>query len=546
MKHSRSKILLLLVLLASATGVFAGPRLNDLRIRVELQNNGDAIITETREMSIDSEGTECYIVIGNLKDSNIRDLTVKDETGREFENIGSWDIDRSRCWKEGKCGIVTKEKGYELCWGLGQSGNRTYITTYTVTNLVKAYPDADGFNYMFVAKDIKPLAQHVRLSIEPADTTHFSSSNTGIWGFRFRGSVDFENDSIVVVQTSEPFESASAMIVMCRFAKGMFQPAVEGEGTFEELKARALEGSDYTAEDDEMSDLIAGIFAALTMIFGAALAVVPLFYGKRKLKKKATKDLLYFRDIPMNGDLQEANKAMNALKYFGNDYNNLLSACILKLINLGAISIDKQLTEKGKLVSNFVIHELPQDQNLSPLFIKLHKIFKEAAGSDTVLEPKELRNYMRSSSRDLTLDDFIDTLHQGNTHSYYKDKVPQLREMFGLKKYLEDFSLLNERHVQEVTLWKDYMVWATLFGIADQVIKDMKKINPEYFNMDVVANQMADDMTLPMIYATMHRSTAYASDSKAAREFRASGGGGSSSWGGGGGFSGGGSGGGVR
>ena len=96
-------------------------------------------------------------------------------------------------------------------------------------------------------------------------------------------------------------------------------------------------------------------------------------------------------------------------------------------------------------------------------------------------------------------------------------------------------------------MWKDYMIYATLFGIADQVIKDMKKINPEYFNMDQVAAQMANDTTLPMIYSTLHSGTSRAVANKAAREARASGHGGHSSWGGGGGgFSGGGFGGGVR
>jgi uncharacterized membrane protein len=91
------------------------------------------------------------------------------------------------------------------------------------------------------------------------------------------------------------------------------------------------------------------------------------------------------------------------------------------------------------------------------------------------------------------------------------------------------------------------MIYATLFGIADQVIRDMKKINPEYFKMDQVAGQMANDMTLPTIYSVMHRGTARAAMNKAARENRARGGGGHSSFhGGGGGFSGGGGGGGVR
>ena len=69
----------------------------------------------------------------------------------------------------------------------------------------------------------------------------------------------------------------------------------------------------------------------------------------------------------------------------------------------------------------------------------------------------------------------------------------------------------------------------------------------------MVANQMADNMTLPTIYSTMHSSTTRAAMNKAEREaqaraarVRASGGGGHSSWGGGGGFSGGGFGGGVR
>ena len=133
------------MLLVSATNLFAGPRLNDLNIRVELCPNGDARITEVRQMSIDSEGTECYIVLGNLNGSKVTDLKVTDETGAQFENIGSWDIDRSRSWKEGKCGIVSKHDGYELCWGLGQSGIRTYTTSYVVTSLLRGYSDADGF-----------------------------------------------------------------------------------------------------------------------------------------------------------------------------------------------------------------------------------------------------------------------------------------------------------------------------------------------------------------------------------------------------------------
>ena len=255
----------------------------------------------------------------------------------------------------------------------------------------------------------------------------------------------------------------------------------------------------------------------------------------------------WYRDIPMKGNLQQANDVLNAYKYFGTDYNNLLSACILKLINMGAISIEQRLNKKGKTESNFVIHELKNSGDQPLLLRKVHTIFQKAAGEDTILEPKELRTFMKSSKNETITDSFINTLHTKTGIAYYKDRLDDVRQVFGLRKFLKEFSLLDERHVNEVSLWKDYMIYATLFGIADQVIKDMKSINPEYFNMDQVAAQMADDMTLPMIYSTMHSSTSRAVANKAAREARASGGGGHTSWGGGGGgFSGGGFGGGVR
>ena len=111
MKHLRNKIILLLVL-ASATSLFARPQLHKLDIRVVLSHNGDARITETRQMSIDSEGTECYIGVGVFDGSEVRDLTVTDETGLQYENVGSLDIDRSHSWKDCKCGIVPKHGGY--------------------------------------------------------------------------------------------------------------------------------------------------------------------------------------------------------------------------------------------------------------------------------------------------------------------------------------------------------------------------------------------------------------------------------------------------
>ena len=547
MKHLKSNICLLLVLLASATGISARPYLHSLDIRVVLSHNGDARITETRVMDIDDEGTECYIGLGNMGGSEVRDLRVSDEDGNDFENIGDWDIDESRSWKEYKCGIVYKHNGYELCWGLGESGNRTYTTSYTITSLVHAYPDADAIRHVFLDQDVSPKPDHAKISIEAEDSILFTDENCGIWGFRFGGELGFQDGRIIAYNT-EDFGHSGAMYIMVRFNKGMFEPTIQEDDTFEHKKELAFEGSDYTSDDEwTAEDTIILLVMAICFFIVPIVGFIWYLIYVWRARKKVNKDLLWYRDIPMKGNLQQANDVLNAYKYFGTDYNNLLSACILKLIDMGAISIEQTLNSKGKTEQNFVIHELQNYADQPLLLRKIHSMFKTAAGEDTVLEPKELRSFMRSSKNESITDSFINTLHTKTSISYYKERFDDVRQVFGLKKFLKEFSLLDERHVNEVTLWKDYMIYATLFGIADQVIKDMKKINPEYFNMDQVAAQMANDTTLPMIYSTLHSGTSRAVANKAAREARASGHGGHSSWGGGGGgFSGGGFGGGVR
>ena len=48
----------------------------------------------------------------------------------------------------------------------------------------------------------------------------------------------------------------------------------------------------------------------------------------------------------------------------------------------------------------------------------------------------------------------------------------------GLKKYMEDFSMLDKKEVPELILWEKFLVYATAFGIADKVLKQLKLVYP--------------------------------------------------------------------
>ena len=49
----------------------------------------------------------------------------------------------------------------------------------------------------------------------------------------------------------------------------------------------------------------------------------------------------------------------------------------------------------------------------------------------------------------------------------------------GLKNYMDDFSMMNEKEVPELVLWEKYLVFATAFGIADKVLKQLKVVYPQ-------------------------------------------------------------------
>lgn len=48
----------------------------------------------------------------------------------------------------------------------------------------------------------------------------------------------------------------------------------------------------------------------------------------------------------------------------------------------------------------------------------------------------------------------------------------------GLKKYMQDFSMLDKREIPEVVIWEKFLVYATAFGIADKVLKQLKVVYP--------------------------------------------------------------------
>ena len=57
-----------------------------------------------------------------------------------------------------------------------------------------------------------------------------------------------------------------------------------------------------------------------------------------------------------------------------------------------------------------------------------------------------------------------------------------------LKKYMEEYSMIEDRDVPAITVWEKYLVYATLFGNAEEVLKQLKVVYPQFSDDEYLRN----------------------------------------------------------
>jgi uncharacterized membrane protein len=134
---------------------------------------------------------------------------------------------------------------------------------------------------------------------------------------------------------------------------------------------------------------------------------------------------------------------------------------------------------------------------------------------------------------------FVKRTVKGNDH-FVKWKA--------FKKFLVDFGRFDEKELPEIVLWEKYLVYATVFGVADKVYKAMEiKVKDMNVNTDMslYPNLYFNHYFASSLMSTVNTART-ASVSKIAESNMSSGSGGGGGFSGGGGFGGGGVGGGGR
>lgn len=637
-KKAIAAILLCLIvgLLALPMDAYAySPAIRNITIHIVLNQDGSADITETWDVTV-ADGTEWYLVQGNLGDIKIQNFSVTDENGTVFENEGDWDVDRSIGQKTGKCGIVNKGHGnYELCWGVGSYGNHIYTVSYHMTNFVKGFDDYCAFNQRVINDQLSSAPQEIHVVVTKPGTP-FTTEEVGVWAFGFDGTIYVKN-GVVEADSSATLSSNDYVTVMCRFPRDMFDTESIITGSFDEMKDKAFVGSDYSSgiTNDTATILsillpfvgftvLAGSFVALLIISGTKsnqyttfeaereklakqmqikfyqrpafwIAVVALLcmnpilllifiiciVQKSKKKVKISTSLSgnaypaayvarelsayqnYYRDIPLQGSIP-CYFAIGCMTKAGATNNNIIGAYLLKWLQEGCIEIrnERKCGISGVLgneAPSIILKKTTYDSGYK-LEHQLYEMLSIASGGDNILQEMEMyrwakqnykivnklmKNFEESGKAMLKEMGHLGTITSTGafgilltTQDAFTDSGrEQMFAIKGLKNFLKDFTIMNERPPEDITLWDKYMIAAQMFGMADKVAEKFRHIYPAYFEQH--ASYYRNHMGAYAIINTISQASTKGVSAS-------SGGGGHSSSGGGGGSSGGGSGGGSR
>ena len=571
MHHRPTQIILLTLLLALLPGLALHARdqkVRDVDINITLIKNGNIVVHERWDVDTgDNKITEWYLVRENLGDIEIDDFTVYDGDNDKLEDVGEWDVNRSRAEKAGKYGIVHKSNGVELCWGVGEYGDHVYHAIYVMTRAVKSLQDYDMLHLQVVSPGLSSPPEHVRVKVN-RDEIQLDTTNTRIWGFGFAGRSAFEDDGTIVFESEGPLDTEDSVIILLRFDKGLINSPSEQDRPFQEALDRAMEGADF-GDDEEDDPVASGIAMVLTMLIMWFAFLRPFFRmfksitgSDEKLKLGFKPDSVsWYREIPLDGDLRMAeyilSKSGNAPSSGG-----LPLAAVLRLIHNGCLQVTREV--EGDAVLSFTDNNLDKVDAASK---DLYTMLKASAGEDKLLQDKEFSTWAKDHARQVY--QWSDQVKTEGVSSlcmlgYYNNKRKELtqsgaaeaRNLFGLKKFLSTFTLVDRREAFEANLWKEYMVYGALFGITDKVCQQLKDIDPALFkeafnynlgDLDSVL-RVSRSLSSSVRSAALRGAPSYSSYSGGSSHSSSStrGYGGHTSRGGGGGFSGGGRGGGGR
>lgn len=484
-------LLVAVVFLMNAVPAFAAEQaIPSINVDVQLKKDGSAVITEVWDVRGVSDGTEYYKSLYNMKGMSVHSLLVSDESGKQYKTLENWDTKRSREEKAGTCGILKTSQGYELCWGIGNYGDHQYTIQYTLDGLVKDYGDYAGFYHQFIS-ELSSAPESISMKIRMPDT-QLNQDNSRIWAYGFTGQVEIDPDGSLIAYSSEALGKNDYGNVLCRFDRSLFPMAKAGGMSFEKLQKSA---------DNDKSDLAKTILFSILAAAAAVIFPSIFFYSRYKLADGTVMRLPGMKHIDMNwtipfdGSIPAVYSAMHLLRR-GIPLDTL-GAYLIRWQEAGYIRMetggneDRKNSEKEEAIvfGQNKPHGTEAENSLYQILVSQADQNGILLISDIGKRSEEFHTKLTAWEKAVKLEGDNELMHLNVAATDTKGSLrftssgfEQAVRVLGFQKYLKDMSGQKQYQTSQGALWGDYLVFATLFHMGEQVLQSMKALDPVYFN----------------------------------------------------------------
>ncbi|WP_143318837.1 DUF2207 domain-containing protein [Clostridium sp. HBUAS56010] len=485
-------LLAVLLILGTVPSFAEEDAIPSIKMEVNLQRDGSAVITEVWDVRGVSSGTEYYKALNNMEGMKVHSLTVADESGVQYKTLADWNPKRTREEKSGTCGIIKTSDGYELCWGIGSYGSHQYTIQYTIDGLVKNYGDYAGFYHQFVSElSSAPESAYITIRVSDASLTE---NNARIWAYGFPGEVRIGGDDSLHVFSSKALDDGDYVNVLCRFDKSLFPLAASSDMSFEKLQEYA---------ENKNSDTALYITLAVIGTIGVGTAFLITFLSSRYKLADGTvmrvprqKKIESNWSVPFGGSIPAVYSAMLLLRK-GVSLEMLMSGYLIRWQKAGYVHIEKRENPRTrKKAQEEVIVFNPVNPLGQGVEWKLYEILNENTDHDGILWASDIEEGAETLHEKLTGwqeelkeegDQELILLSMAamdikGTVRFTASGFEHAVRLLGFRKYLIELRSQSKGSSVRGELWGDYLVMAILFGLGEHVLKSLKNLDPAFFD----------------------------------------------------------------
>lgn len=211
------------------------------------------------------------------------------------------------------------------------------------------------------------------------------------------------------------------------------------------------------------------IFCILSFLFAIYVKIYLILLEKNFLICKK-EDINYTREIPNWVNLETAYSSLY--------YNSNIKKKDLKKGIIGAFLLKWYyndniiITNSSNSVFNIDLKDGSFEKTKREQ--ELYDMLKQAAGSNNTLDSNELKTWSKKNINAMEL-----WYSRLLFNSFESDLKQEAEILLGLKNFLLDYSLIDERSHIEVKVWESYLIYAQLLGITDKVNAEFKKLYPD-------------------------------------------------------------------